>query len=153
MSLNLPSDPTPCRLIVATADIAGFAKTCRERSDLETFRMLDAFYRLVTPLVEDAGGRVVKFMGDAALMVFPEAEAVAAVGCLQQIREQAQGLWAEYAARCVVHTKGHVGPVVCGPLGPTQQFDVIGNTLNELFLMPTAEDGLSEPLRALAANP
>lgn len=46
----------------------------------------------------------------------------------------------------------YIGLAVCGPLGTAgdKRFDVIGNTVNELFLMPYPEDfNLSEELKKI----
>jgi class 3 adenylate cyclase len=143
---------TECRLIAAVADIAGFMRAARGKSNLDTFRMLDEFYHLVEEVVPEAGGKVVKYIGDAALIVFPEDAARQAVGALRKLREEAQRLWTEFDATCEVRTKAHVGEAACGPLGPAQRFDVIGHFLNELFLMHSKEpEALSEELRRLIA--
>ena len=34
------TEPKECRMVVAIADITGFAKACESKSDLETFSML-----------------------------------------------------------------------------------------------------------------
>ena len=51
--------------------------------------MLDKFYGLVGDAVDDAGGKVVKFMGDAALMVFPEDSTREAVEALRTLKADA----------------------------------------------------------------
>jgi adenylate cyclase len=149
MNYDSMCEPTECRMVVATADIAGFCKACQGKSDLDTFRMLDEFCHLVDGLTTDAGGRVLKFMGDAALMVYPEENAAAAVASLASLRSEAQAIWTDFDETCVVRTKAHVGSVVCGPMGPAKRFDAIGNTLNELFRMPWDGPELSVALSQL----
>ena len=139
------------RIVIAVADIAGFMKAARGKSNLDTFRMLDEFYYLVDQVVAKAGGRVVKFMGDAALMVFPEDSAPQAVAALGELKERAQTLWTGFDATCVVKTKAHVGLAACGPIGPEKRFDVIGQSVNELFLMPGSGPEVSDALRELLA--
>ena len=143
------SEPTECRLVLAVADIDGFYKVCQSKSDLDTFRMLDSFYHLVEQVVAEAGGQVVKFMGDSAFIVFPEDKAKQAVAALQDLKSQAQTLWSEFDAKCLVRTKAHLDSVVCGPIGPEKRFDVIGKALNELFRRPRDASELSEQLKAL----
>ena len=45
--------PTEAEMLLAVADIAGFAKACRGKSDRETFDMLDRFYELVGKSVNE----------------------------------------------------------------------------------------------------
>jgi len=142
MSLNRVSEPTTRRVVVAVADIAGFLKAVEHRSDLEAFRMLDEFCELVGEVVTSAGGTVVKFIGDAALIAFPEEDARQAVAALRELASRAQTSWSTFDATCAVRIKAHLGPVVCGPLGTAQdkRFDIIGNTVNELFMMPQDQE-------------
>ena len=144
------NEPTECRMVVATADIAGFAKASENKTDLDQFNMLNEFYALVGNVVSQAHGTIVKFLGDEALIAFPEAEAKEAVAALHELLAQAQTIWSQLDATCRLRINAHVGPLVCGPMGPDQKFDVIGNTVNELFMMPYAEEiHLSEELKKL----
>ncbi len=150
MNHDQASEPTQHRMVVATADIAGFCKACQGKSDLDTFRMLDKFYHLVDGLTSDAGGKVLNFMGDAALMVYPEDNAKEAFSSLESLKSEAQAIWAEFDETRVVRTKAYVGSVICGPTGPEKRFDAIGNTLNELFRMPwDGPDISNEPRKFL----
>jgi adenylate cyclase len=130
--MNGPEQKT---LVIALADVAGFAKACQGRSDLETFQMLDRFYGLVGTVVGQAGGTVVKFMGDCALVVFPQDRAQAAVAALRELRAKAGPIWSEFGAACTLRIKAHIGSVACGPIGPDGRFDVVGRAVNDLFLM------------------
>ena len=79
------TQPTECRLVACVADIAGFMRAAKGRSNLDTFRMLDEFYHLAEEVVAEAGGKVVKYIGDAALIVFPEDAARQAVEALRKL--------------------------------------------------------------------
>jgi class 3 adenylate cyclase len=140
--------PVQETLIIATADVAGFAKACRGRSDVEVFRMLDRVYGLVGTVIGQAGGTVVKFIGDCALVVFPQDKPDAAVAALRELRAEAQPLWSDFGAPCAVRVKAHIGPVACGPIGPDRRFDVVGKSVNDLFLMKgNATEEFSEDLK------
>lgn len=148
MNYNKITKPTECRLIVAMADIACFGKACQGKSNLDTFRMLDEFYHLIDSVVTGTGGKALKFIGDAALMVFPGDHAKEVVALLQSLKKEAQAIWTEFDVKCTVCIKAHIGSVVCGPMGAEKRFDVIGDTLNELFRMPDGHE-LSDELKAL----
>jgi class 3 adenylate cyclase len=143
-------EPVQQTLIIAMADVAGFAKACWGRSDLEVFRMLDRFYGLVGTVIGQAGGTVVKFMGDCALLVFPQDKPDSAVAALRELRAKAEPLWSEFGASCAVTVKAHVGSAACGPIGPDGRFDVVGKSVNDLFLMNgTGAEEFSEALKRL----
>jgi len=152
MNYDAITEPTECEVVVATADIAGFAKTSRNRPEQELFKMLDAFYELVGHVVYGAGGKPVKFMGDSALMIFPADKAPEAVAALRELQTQAQEIWTDFQTTCHVRIDAHAGSAVCGLLGTAgdKRFDVIGNTVNDLFLMPHPENfNLSKALKKM----
>jgi len=114
---------------------------------MDTFQMLNKFYCLVDRVTANAGGRVLKFMGDGSLMVYPEGNAQQAVASLTLLKSEAQGIWSDFDKSCTVRTKAHIGSVVCGPMGPEKRFDAIGNTINELYRMSSDGPEISDALR------
>jgi class 3 adenylate cyclase len=140
-------------MVVATADIAGFAKASKNKTDLDQFNMLNEFYALVGNVVSQARGFIVKFLRDEALIAFPEAKAKEAVDALHALLAQAPTIWSQLDATCRLRINAHVGPLACDPIGPDQKFDVIGNTVNELFMMPHAEElHFSQELKKLVGQ-
>ena len=91
-----------------------------------------AFYVLSTTHIEGAGGRIVKFMGDAGLAVFPLECAEAVISALCDLSAQARAHAAEFGFDTYLNINVHVGPVVAGSFGPSgaARFDVIGKTVN-----------------------
>ncbi len=129
-------EPTTSTFVLAVADITGFAKACRAKFDVDMFVMLDRFYHATADAIAPSGGKLVKAMGDAILMVFPEQKAKQAASCLHELQNKVQTVWSEFGTDCTVRIHAHVGTVASGPIGPGQQFDIVGNPVNELFLMP-----------------
>jgi len=155
MNYDEITSPTECRMIIAVADIAGFAHIFQTMSNREMFDMLDEFYELVGDVTEDAGGKVVKFGGDAALIVFPENTANQAVEALRSLKTRADGWLSQLDPSAQVYVKAHVGSVVCGPLGTAKEkrFDVIGAPVMELYMSPSEDFVLSPELqRAIASD-
>jgi adenylate cyclase len=143
-------EPTECRMVVASVDIAGFVKVSEKKTDLDQFNMLSEFYALVVNVISKTNGRVIKYLGDETLIVFPEAEAEEAIAALRELLDQAQTIWSQLDTTCRLSINAHVGPLVCGLMGPDQKFDVIGNTVNKVFLMPHTEGlHLTEELKKL----
>ena len=146
----------PCeeRLVVAFTQVAGFAKACRSKADDAIVQTLDRYYEIVTGAVDGAGGLVVKFIGDASLVVFLPERATDGVAALNEIRDAATRVWAEFDSSCEVQANAAIGAVMCGPVGPgaTRRFDVIGKLVNEVARMPWGRVALSEQLRELAES-
>ena len=139
------------RLIVAFTEIAGFAKACRSKADDAIVQTLDRYYEIVTAAVDEAGGLVVKFIGDASLVVFLPERAADGVAALHEITVAATPVWVEFHSSCEVQANAGIGTVICGPVGPgsMRRFDVIGKLVNEVAKMPRDGVTLSQQLREL----
>ncbi len=59
-------------VLVAFTDLTQFARYVRGRTNREIFETMSHYYELVGDIVSEGGGTVVKFMGDAILLVFPK---------------------------------------------------------------------------------
>jgi adenylate cyclase len=150
---EIASEPSNRDMIVGLAHITGFANACARKSNEQVFRVLEEFYELVGEIVHPAGGTVVKFMGDAALLVFAADHAATAVDALRSLRAQTQPLWTAFDDSCHIQAKAHLGPVTCGALGVRgdKRFDVVGTTVNDLVRMPWGKLEISDELRARLA--
>lgn len=136
------------QLLVAFIDLTGYTAMARVISDLELAEFLDRHYARVTEVVEKAPGRVVKFIGDGALLVFEEQFAEAGVAALVALKEQTDAWLREVAPRSRLMVKAHFGPVIAGGFGPTRTFDVIGETVNTTARL--AADGFALSPEAFA---
>jgi class 3 adenylate cyclase len=75
--------PTPdsVRCGVGFADLTGFTSMSQAMPMQELSYLLSAFEEASSDTVQDAGGRVVKFLGDAVMFVAPNAPATAEIAC------------------------------------------------------------------------
>jgi adenylate cyclase len=62
------------RLAVGFVDLIGFTELTRQLEAMELGQLLGRFEALVFDVVTEAGGRVVKLLGDEAMLVCPQAE-------------------------------------------------------------------------------
>lgn len=117
-----PGDPTGqlplVPLAIAFVDLAQFTSMTEVMGDLAAAAVLDRFSELTRRAVLNAGGRVVKQIGDEFMLVFPDA-ATAVRACLK-IRDAAAQEPSFLATRIGVHH----GMVVC------REGDYIGNAVN-----------------------
>ncbi len=107
------------------------------------FDLMSQFYELIGNEVEASGGKVVKFIGDAALLVYPEEKAERGVKALQQLRASANDWLKTHGLAGELRVRAHLGPVMCGLLGTASEkrFDVLGETVNVTALL--RPDGLT----------
>jgi class 3 adenylate cyclase len=119
-------------LLIAFLDLTRFFAQSQRTGDAEIAETLDAFYEHVASAVGDAGGTVVKFLGDAALVVFPADAVDRGVETLLDLKDSVDDLLAERGWECRLAVKAHFGSVVAGPYGGAgaKRYDVLGKAVN-----------------------
>jgi class 3 adenylate cyclase len=134
---------TEVPLLVVFIDLTRFSAESRKRADAETAEVLDAYYGKVTAAVEAAEGTVVKFIGDAALLAWPEPSVDRGVEALLGMKDELEGWLREMGWGSGLHIKVGFGPVIAGPFGPQRRFDVIGKTVNATAMLSSNGVALS----------
>ena len=126
------ADFTAVPILVAFVDLTRFAAHSEGLDDLEVAATVDAYYERVHAVVQAAGGRVVKFIGDAALLVFPADGVDAGVLGLVELKGVIDAFLVERAWPCRLTVKAHFGTVAAGAFGARddKRYDVLGKTVN-----------------------
>ncbi len=116
------------------ADLRGFTQLSETRPTAEVIAVLNDWLEEMVALIEDEGGEVLKFIGDAVLAIFPRtaerdlahssAAALRAAAAFCERRRGGQGL--EFGLAL------HVGEVAYGNIGAARRLDftVIGPAVN-----------------------
>jgi adenylate cyclase len=140
--------------IVGTAmftDIKGFTPIAEGMSAQETAAMLNAYFSEATTHVFEAGGTLIKYIGDAVFAIWgapiprDDHATQACTAALALARAQASsGPVAQLVTRIGVHT----GPMLVGNLGSAQRFDytAIGDAVN----LASRIEGLNKTFGTLA---
>jgi adenylate cyclase len=148
-------DFSEVRLVVAFASFNRYAAQVDHLDDLEVARIMSEYYTLAEATIRDGGGRVVKFIGDAALLTFPAEVADEGVRALLRLKDVADRFMKDRGWDCRLVVKAHVGPVAAGHFGdgPDRRYDVIGKTVNIAARLESAGVALSaEAFRSLGAE-
>jgi adenylate cyclase len=126
-------------LLVSFCDIRGFYNFCQGKSHLEITKFLDEFYELVGDIIEGAGGQILKFLGDAALIIFAEEDVSRGVIALKKLQDESDAWLKARNTSCRNIIKAHFGPVSGGLVGTrhNKQFDIFGMTVNTAFKIPS----------------
>ena len=128
-------------MVVMFVDLRGFTALSEKRLPYDVVFLLNLYFRSVGQVVEQAGGRVDKFIGDGMMALFglqslPE---VAARQALDAARRMGQALIelnttlaAELATPLCIGMGLHIGPAIVGVLGhgPATGLTAIGDTVN-----------------------
>ncbi len=129
---SLPPDCQAQTLGVAFFDLSRMAEWMSSEEDARVAGFLQNVYELAAEHLGPAGARIVKFMGDAGLAVFPKESAEAAIVALCAFAAEARRTARGYGLDTHLNVNVHVGPVLAGSFGPrgAERFDVIGKTVN-----------------------
>ena len=119
-------------LLVVFIDLTRFWAQSQRVDDQEVADTLDTYYEQVGAAVKAAGGRVVKFLGDGALIVFEEDRVDAGAEMLLALKDAVDRAMARRGWECRLIAKAHFGPVIAGPFGAAgdKRHDVAGRTVN-----------------------
>jgi adenylate cyclase len=139
-------------IAVVFVDLVGSTSLAGQRAPAEVVALLNDFFRLVVEAVEEQGGWVNKFEGDAALCVFgaPTARPDAACDALRAARKLRERL-ADALQDVDAGIGVSAGPAVAGNVGTEERYEytVIGDPVNEAARL--CELAKRRPERLLAA--
>jgi class 3 adenylate cyclase len=136
--------PIQANVLVALCDCSRFMQSARGRSSAALFADLNDFYVMTDDAVGAAGGLVVKFMGDAALAVFPEELADQGIMALLDLKGNVDRWLRDRPIGDSLHVNAHFGEVTMGRMGRAGRLDVIGETVNIAATLGSRGFGLSQ---------
>ena len=119
-------------LLVVFTDFTRFAAQAERLPDREVADVMDAYYELAGATISRCGGRIVKFIGDATLAVFPGDSVDQGVLGLLQLKDAADHLMMDRGWESRLTVKAHFGRVMAGQFGPVsdKRYDILGKTVN-----------------------
>jgi class 3 adenylate cyclase len=134
---------------VLFADLAGFTTFSETREPTEVLAMLNAFWAVVVPVIDAAGGVIEHFAGDGIMAIFnargdqPD-HARRAAGAALAIVDTARPLAADHPGWPIFRVGVNTGPAVIGDIGSQarRSFAAIGDATNTAArLMAAGEPG------------
>ncbi len=128
----LPQDLKEVTQGVAFFDFSRMTEWASSQEDQSVAEMLQEFYCFASERIQDAGGRIVKFIGDAGLVVFPKEKAESVIIALADLAKEARGRAAARGFDTYLNVSVHFGPMLEGTFGPPglERYDVLGKTVN-----------------------
>jgi adenylate cyclase len=143
-------------LVICFLDLSTYTMDARRTADDGRLAdIIDGYYERVAERTRGAGGTVVKFIGDGALLVFSASRADDAVAALLDLKADTDAWLAglRWESRLVV--KAHAGTVVAGPFGASddKRFDVLGDEVNVAARLQTRTLAISAQAFRLLSPP
>ncbi len=117
------------------ADIRRFTSLAESLSPEKTFRLLNAYFGRIGPVIRKNGGFIDKYMGDGFMALFPrsaEDGLQAAIGIQQALQEYNRHRLNSGYTPLKVGTGVHAGPLMIGTIGEEGRMDttVISDAVN-----------------------
>jgi len=124
--------PTERELVIGFHDLTGFMRQADKAEPLDLLALMAGYFGLTGRIVEDAGGRLIKTIGDAGLVAFPADGVDAAVRAMQAVQAEGDAWLAQHDFKSAAIVKLHLGPVAIGKVGAPghEVLDVYGKTVN-----------------------
>jgi adenylate cyclase len=135
------------QLVALMVDLARFTNAVAGMDALEIAALIDRFYATAATTVTQHGGRVVKYLGDGCLAVFPSEGAVDAVDCVEELRLLVDDLGSDFDADLELGANIHLCTVVEGEFGTEGVYDIVGTGVIHTFRMGSGPGvRISEPV-------
>ena len=150
------------RAAIWSSDLRGFTAMADRMSVHDLITTLDDYFECMAVPVQEAGGEVLKFIGDGVLAIFPvtgsdDAEACrraldAALLAFDRLHELNQGRAIGGVPNLRIGIGLHLGDVIYGNIGAPDRLDftVIGAAVNEVVRTESMSKVLERPLIATA---
>ena len=131
--------PTEQELLIGFYDLSGYTRYAEHTEPQRLLDVMAGYFALTGQIVQDAGGRLIKTLGDAGLAAFPAEQADPAVRAVQALRSKGRDWLAQHDYKSQVVVKLHLGPVAIGKVGsPGEEIiDVYGKTVNVAATLPS----------------
>jgi class 3 adenylate cyclase len=125
------------KLVLFSADLAGYARATANLDALAVAAFVDDWYRRCAATIRNRGGRIVKYIGDGCLATFPDNDCVAAVDAAAELQGAIDDVRSKHQLKVEIGANVHLAIVAEGSFGPDddRRYDVIGSGVNHLFLM------------------
>jgi adenylate cyclase len=142
MDFGSITSPRRVNLLISFMDIQGFRSISGTTGDLlQLFDLLNGWATIIVKHVDQAGGRVMKFIGDSCLIIFPEDEADRGVRAMLTVKQEVEAYFKSKGFPNKVRTTAHVGEAVLGQFGAgsCKQLDVFGDSVNTAASLERAD--------------
>jgi len=124
--------PVKTNLLICFCDLYRFLDVAKKLEDvLELFDVLNGMAVTIIRHISSTSGRIIKFIGDSVLIVFPEDSVDEGMLSLLELRDKVAEYFKSRNIDVKMHVGIHFGEVAIGPFGegPLRSIDVFGDSV------------------------
>ena len=129
--------PTTQNFLICFADFSSFYRSCLKLEDRTIYELMDEYFILQESILAKSDGTVIKVIGDASLILFPEESASQGISTLLELKQRSDEYMEDKGLKCKLILKIHFGEAVIGHLqgiNPKRP-DVYGKNINHTAVM------------------
>ena len=124
-------NPVLVNALICFYDITNFAQTGKAINDsIKLMQFMQGIARITDELISKNNGHIVKYIGDSALILFPEEYTDQGVNALMQLKSDLEAFIADQGMNNKVSFYMHFGEIAIGKLAPLESLDLIGDAAN-----------------------
>ena len=134
--------PIKTNLLICFGDLYRFIDVAKKLENaLDMFDLLNGMAVTIIRHISNTRGRVIKFIGDSVLIVFPEDSVDEGMLLLLEMREKVAEYFSSRDIDMKMHIGVHFGEVAIGPLGqdPLRTIDVLGDPVSRAAVLAGRE--------------
>lgn len=129
------TEPINIELLIALYDIHSFARYTHNKSSTDIFKFLNELAEIAGEIIEPVGGKIIKFIGDSGLIVFPKELVDEGVRAMIELQQRSK-TFLQQVGLTHLYICCHYGEATIGPFGTrtSKYIDVLGHQVNKLFI-------------------
>jgi class 3 adenylate cyclase len=121
--------------LISVCDITGFARISREKGIEVIFTLMEDFTSLISRKMMNSSGKIIKYIGDSALIMFPENAVDEGVNLLLLLKEEIEAFFIKKGMNNRITFSLHFGEVIAGRFEPFHEIDILGDAVNIAFMI------------------
>ena len=125
------NEPVTAPHLIAFTDLRGFVRVAKRLgTSSDVYAFLDTLAHLMSRIVGVTSGMILKFIGDAALVVYPGDQSDQGITNLLDLKTAVDAEIAGQGLESRLTVSAHYGEATIGPFGPERRLDIFGDNVN-----------------------
>jgi len=117
-------------VLICFYDIANFTSISKKLNNLDGFQFFQDLSKIIHNNILKTSGMIIKYIGDAGLIIFPDDKVDEGISSLVIIQEELHRFLKNKQFTNKIKFSCHFGDVAIGKLDPFDSFDIIGDAVN-----------------------